>query len=71
MQTEADLHQMRLFAVRLPADLYKALERDAAQLGVSLADVGRIRLRTGRVPSIKEGSAMSDNNTSRRGSRAA
>jgi hypothetical protein len=69
MQTEADLHQMRLFAVRLPADLYKALERDAAQLGVSLADVGRIRLRTGRVPSIKEG--MSDNNTSRRGSRAA
>jgi hypothetical protein len=43
-----------LLAVRLPEDLYQSLARDAAMLGVSMAAVGRIRLRTGRVPSIND-----------------
>jgi hypothetical protein len=53
-ETKHDLQRSRLFAVRVPGDLYREIERDAAQLGVSLADVGRIRLRTGRVPTFNE-----------------
>jgi hypothetical protein len=51
-EIETTLQRSRLFAVRVPDDLYRALERDAAQLGVSLSDVGRMRLRTGRVPTL-------------------
>jgi hypothetical protein len=45
-EIETTLQRSRLFAVRVPDDLYQALERDAAALGVSLSDVGRMRLRT-------------------------
>lgn len=53
-ETETKLERSKLLAMRVPAELYQALERDAAQLGVSLSDVGRMRLRTGRVPTLNE-----------------
>jgi hypothetical protein len=40
--------------VRIPLDLKTTIERDAARLGVSIADAIRFRLRTGRVPAIGE-----------------
>jgi hypothetical protein len=52
--TETELQRSKLLAMRVPPDLYRAIERDAAQLGVSLADVGRMRLKTGRVPTLDE-----------------
>jgi hypothetical protein len=42
--TEAELQRSKLLAMRVPGDLYRALERDAAALGVSMSDVGRMRL---------------------------
>lgn len=53
-ETETELQRSKLLAMRVPPELYRALERDAAQLGVSLADVGRMRLKTGRVPILDE-----------------
>jgi hypothetical protein len=52
--TEVELQRSKLLAMCVPSDLYRALERDAAQLGVNLSDVGRMRLRTGRVPTLNE-----------------
>ena len=53
-ETEAELRRSKLLAMHVPAELYQTLERDAAQLGVSLSDVGRMRLKTGRVPMLNE-----------------
>jgi hypothetical protein len=39
-----------LLSVRVPPDLYQAIARDAASLGVSMSDAGRMRLRSGSVP---------------------
>jgi hypothetical protein len=50
--TDIETDRGRIVAMRVPAELYHALERDAATLGVSLSDVGRMRLRTGRVPEM-------------------
>ena len=53
-ETETELQRSKLLAMRVQGDLYRALEREAAQLGVSLSDVGRMRLKTGRVPMLNE-----------------
>lgn len=39
----------RLLSMRVPLELYAAIETDAAALHVSLSDAGRMRLRTGSV----------------------
>jgi hypothetical protein len=54
-EAESELQRSKLLAMRVPGDLYRALERDAAALGVSMSDVGRMRLKTGRVPTLEEG----------------
>jgi hypothetical protein len=56
MDAENDsAHQRgKYFTLRLPADLYEAIERDAVSLGVSMSDAGRMRLRSGRCPSMSE-----------------
>jgi hypothetical protein len=40
--------------MRVPAELHRAVERDAEALGVSISDAARIRLRTGHVPSLNQ-----------------
>jgi hypothetical protein len=45
----------RPLGIRVPPDLYAQMEREAAALGVSVSDVGRMRLKTGRVPTLNEG----------------
>jgi hypothetical protein len=47
---ERELQRGRVLSVRLPANLFREVERDAALLGVSLAGAGRMRFRTGHVP---------------------
>jgi hypothetical protein len=44
----------RLLSMRIPLDLYQSIGRDAAALGVSMSDVGRMRLKTGGVPALDE-----------------
>jgi hypothetical protein len=41
-------------SMQLPNDLRLALERDAQRLGVSLSAVARLRLRSGRVPTMSD-----------------
>lgn len=53
-ETETEQPQARCFALRVPVDLYREIERDANELGVSMSDAGRMRLRTGRCPSMKD-----------------
>jgi hypothetical protein len=43
-----------LLSVRIDAALFNAIQRDANQLGISLADASRLRLRTGTVPNYPE-----------------
>ena len=50
--TDIETDRGRVVAMRVPTDLYQALARDAQTLGVSLSDVGRMRLRTGRIPAM-------------------
>src|SRR5262249_54378712 len=51
--TEWEVQGMSLlWGMRVPADLYNLIARDATQLGVSLSDAARLRLRTGKVPQI-------------------
>jgi hypothetical protein len=45
----------RPLGIRVPPDLYAQMEREAALLGVSVSDVARIKLKTGRVPTLKRG----------------
>ena len=53
MVDKADFtHEHRLISMRVPNELYAALERDAALLQVSLSDAARMRLRSGSVPTI-------------------
>jgi hypothetical protein len=42
----------RILSARVPATLYRQLEHDAATLGLSISDVTRFRLLTGRVPTF-------------------
>jgi hypothetical protein len=46
----ARLRADHLLSVRIDAALFKTIQQDANQLGISLADVSRFRLRTGSVP---------------------
>jgi hypothetical protein len=50
LETETELQRGRVFSTRLPIDLFDALARDAARFGISVSDVGLMRIRTGRVP---------------------
>jgi hypothetical protein len=59
-ENESELQRSKLLAMRVPGDLYRALERDAAALGVSMSDVGRMRLKTGRVPTLEDGRGRED-----------
>jgi hypothetical protein len=49
---ERELQKARIVATRVPRQLYEAIERDAAKLGVSIADATRMRLTTGYVPAL-------------------
>jgi hypothetical protein len=53
-EAESELQRSKLLAMRVPGDLYRSLERDAAALG-DMSDVGRMRLKTGRVATLEEG----------------
>jgi hypothetical protein len=52
MPEERELQQARIVATRVPRALYEQIERDAAKLGVSIADATRMRLTTGYVPAL-------------------
>ena len=52
--SKARARDNRLVSVRVPETLYASLERDAEQLNVSVSDIVRMRLQTGRVPSFAE-----------------
>ena len=53
--SEAELQRGVPVATRVPPDLNHELERQAAELGVSKADVLRMRVTTGRVPKWEGG----------------
>jgi hypothetical protein len=47
--SEADLQRTpHLLSMRVPPDLYRDIASEAAELGVSVSDAARHRLRTGR-----------------------
>ena len=52
MRSEND-DRGEMLSMRVPRELRAALERDAQTLGVSVSDVGRMRLRTGTVPTLE------------------
>ena len=56
-ENESAHQRGKYFTLRLPNDLYEAIERDAESLGVSMSDAGRMRLRSGRCPSMNEDKA--------------
>lgn len=56
---ETDLQRGVPVATRVPLALHAELERQAAELGVSKAAVLRMRIRTGRVPKMEAGTAIS------------
>ena len=50
--TKAELQRGRIVAFRETGDFYAELERDVGRLGVSLSNVCRIRIRSGRIPTL-------------------
>jgi hypothetical protein len=50
---EQVLQRSRPLATRVPSDLYQQIEREAAELGVSVSDIARMRLKTGRAPRME------------------
>jgi hypothetical protein len=42
-------------SLQVPSDLKADLQKDAILLGISVSAAARLRLRTGRVPSMNEG----------------
>jgi hypothetical protein len=51
---EEVLRRSRPLGIRVPPHLYTQMEREAAALGVSVSDVVRMKLRTGRVPTLEQ-----------------
>ena len=51
---ESEPQRSKLLAMRVPSDLYRVLKRDAAALGDSMGDVGRMRLKTRRLPNLDD-----------------
>lgn len=45
-----ELHDHKLVSTKIPLDLYRAIAREAAALGVSFADAAYLRLKNGHVP---------------------
>jgi hypothetical protein len=51
--TERELQRCsHLLAMRVPEALYRALEQEAAAVGISIPDVARMKLRTGAVVTL-------------------
>jgi hypothetical protein len=50
---EEVLRRSRPLGIRVPPDLYAQMKQEAAALGVSVSDVARMKLKTGRVPTLK------------------
>ena len=48
--SESVLQRSRPLAIRVPSDLYAQIEREAVELGVSVSDIARMKLKTGRAP---------------------
>ena len=53
--SEAELQRGVPVATRVPPGLNTELERQAAELGISKADVLRMRIKTGRVAKMESG----------------
>ena len=65
--SETDLQRGVPVATSVPPALHAELERQAVVLGVSKADVLRMRIRTGRVAKMEAGTAIAPGGSLRRG----
>jgi hypothetical protein len=65
--SERELQRGVPVGTRVPAELNAELERQAVVLGVSKADVLRMRIRTGRVAKMEAGTAIAPGGSLRRG----